>query len=297
MKILVFGSLNIDKVYSLPHLPDKGEMLGCEEMETHVGGKGLNQALALKKAGADVVVAGMVGKDGAFLTNYLTRSGVCAEEIGTAAVPTGHAIIGIDPQGRNQMIIFGGANRAITEPYCDAVLARHGDADLLLTQYETACVEYMLRRAHEQGITTAVNPSPYVDAVKGLPYDCIDWLILNEDEGRRITGETDDDAVARALFALGGSRIILTLGDRGALYYDGETTVKTPAFAVNAVDTTGAGDTFTGYSLFALLGGKPPQEALRTAAAAAAIAVTRKGAAETIPDRAQTEAFLKERQT
>ena len=297
MKILVFGSYNIDKVYALPHLPERGEMLTSGSLETHVGGKGLNQALALKKAGADVVVAGMVGEDGAFLTDYLTRSGVCAEEIGVAAVSTGHAVIGIDPQGRNQMIIFGGANRAVTEQYCDDVLAKHGDADLLLTQYETACVEYMLRRAHEKGIATAVNPSPYVDAVRDLPYACIDWLILNEDEGQRITGKTDEDEIARALFALGGSRVILTLGSRGALYYDGETTMKTPAFAVNAVDTTGAGDTFTGYSLFALLSGQSPQEALRIAAAAAAIAVTKKGAAETIPDRAQTEAFLKERQT
>ena len=292
MKILVFGSYNIDKVYSLPHLPDKGEMLACDALETHVGGKGLNQALALKKAGAEVIAAGMVGPDGGFLTDYLAANGVDVSAVGTCETPTGHAIIGIDPQGCNQMLVFGGANRAITEGYCDEVLAKHGDADLLLTQYETSCVEYMLKKAHERGVKTAVNPSPYADAVKDLPFDCVDYLILNEDEGRRMTGETEETAVLSALSRMTGAAVILTLGERGALYSDGVRTVKAPAFPVNAVDTTGAGDTFTGYCLHALLSGKSPREALTVGAAAAAIAVTKKGAAETVPDRAATEAFL-----
>ena len=295
MKILVFGSYNIDKVYSLPHLPERGEMLACDALETHVGGKGLNQALALQKAGAEVIAAGMVGPDGGYLTDYLAKNGVDISSVGVCDTPTGHAIIGVDPQGRNQMLIFGGANRAITESYCDAVLEKHGDADLLLTQYETSCVEYMLTEAHARGIRTAVNPSPYVDAVKRLPFDCMDFLILNEDEGRRMTGETEDAAILSALSRMTGAAVILTLGERGSLYSDGARTVKAPAFAVDAADTTGAGDTFTGYCLHALLNGKSPQEALTVAAAAAAIAVTKKGAAEAIPDRAATEAFLRER--
>ena len=292
MKILVFGSYNIDKVYSLPHLPEKGEMLVCGALETHVGGKGLNQALALHKAGAEVIAAGMVGPDGDYLTDYLSAGGVDVSAEGVCDVPTGHAIIGIDPQGRNQMLIFGGANRAITEAYCDAVLEQHGDADLLLTQYETGCVEYMLRRAHKKGIRTAVNPSPYADAVKELPFDCVDILILNEDEGSRMTGLTDETAMLRALYETVQGTVILTLGPRGSLYYDGKETAEAKAFPVDAVDTTGAGDTFTGYCLYALLTGKTPREALTVGSAAAAIAVTRKGAAETIPDRAATEAFL-----
>ncbi len=295
MKILVFGSYNIDKVYSLPHLPDKGEMLACDALETHVGGKGLNQALALKKAGAEVIAAGMVGPDGDYLTDYLSANGVDASAVGVCDVPTGHSIIGIDPQGRNQMILYGGANRAITEEFCDRLLARHGDADLLLTQYETACVEYMLKRAHEKGVRTAVNPSPYVDAVKELPFDCVDILILNEDEARLMTGETDEKAMLRALYETVKGTVILTLGPRGSLYYDGNQTVEAKAFSVNAVDTTGAGDTFTGYCLYALLTGKTPREALTVGSAAAAIAVTQKGAAETIPDRAATEDFLRQK--
>ena len=292
MKILVFGSYNIDKVYSLPHLPDKGEMLYCSAMETHVGGKGLNQALALKKAGAEVIAAGMVGPDGDYLTDYLNAGGVDASAVGVCDVPTGHSIIGIDPQGRNQMILYGGANRAVTEEFCDELLARHGDADLLLTQYETSCVEYMLKRAHEKGVRTAVNPSPYVDAVKELPFDCVDILILNEDEARLMTGETDENAMLRALYETVKGTVILTLGPRGSLYYDGKESAEAKAFPVNAVDTTGAGDTFTGYCLYALLTEKTPKEALTVGSAAAAIAVTQKGAAETIPDRAATEDFL-----
>lgn len=292
MKILVFGSYNIDKVYSLPHLPERGEMLTSSSLETHVGGKGLNQALALQKAGAKVVAAGMVGPDGGFLTDYLAENGVDVSAVGTCDTPTGHAIIGIDPQGHNQMLVFGGANRAITEAYCDEVLAKHGDADLLLTQYETSCVEYMLTKAHAQGIKTAVNPSPYADAVKDLPFDCVDYLILNEDEGRRMTGETKETAILSALSRMTGAAVILTLGERGSLYFDGVRTVKAPAFPVDAVDTTGAGDTFTGYCLQALLNGKSPREALTVGAAAAAIAVTKKGTAETVPDRAATESFL-----
>ena len=292
MKFLVFGSYNIDKVYALPHLPERGEMLTSGSLETHVGGKGLNQALALRKAGAEAAAAGMVGPDGGFLTDYLTENGVDTAAVGVCDTPTGHAIIGVDPEGRNQMLVFGGANRAITEGYCDEVLAKHGDADLLLTQFETSCVAYMLQKAHARGIKTALNPSPYTDAVKELPFGCVDYLILNEDEGCRITGGTEPDAMVRALRGLTGGTVILTLGEKGSVYYDGSRPVFAAAFPVEAVDTTGAGDTFTGYCLHALLSGDPPEQALRIASAAAAIAVTKKGAAETVPDRAQTEAFL-----
>ena len=291
MKILVFGSFNIDKVYTLPHLPARGETLYCENYEVHVGGKGLNQALALKKAGANVVVAGKVGADGAFLTGYLAENGIDISEIDNSGEYTGHTIIEVDPEGQNQMILFGGANREITESYCDEVLRRHADADLLLTQYETSCVEYMLRQAHARGIRTAVNPSPYVDAVKSLPFDCIDLLILNEFEGQQISGKTDVDEACRALYGLIHGEIILTLGAEGAVYYNGGEMIRVPAFRVDAVDTTGAGDTFTGYCLRALLDGEPPAAALRIGAAASAIEVTRPGAAETIPARGEVERF------
>ncbi|MBR2730549.1 MAG: ribokinase [Clostridia bacterium] len=292
MKVLVFGSFNIDHVYAMPHLPARGETLYCAGYEVHVGGKGLNQALALQKAGAQTVAAGKVGPDGAYLTDYLKAGGVDVSAVAVSDVPTGHTIIECDPDGQNQMILFGGANRAITEADCDAVLAAHGDAALLLTEYETSCVEPMLRKAKASGIRTAFNPSPFVEALRDFPYELVDCIVLNQSEGESITGERDPEAAARALHARNHGEVILTLGADGALYYDGTELVRAPAFRVNAVDTTGAGDTFTGYCLHALLCGADPRDALRIGQAAAAIEVTRPGAAETIPDRPQVEAFL-----
>lgn len=295
MKVLVFGSFNIDHVYAVPHLPARGETLYCGGYEVHVGGKGLNQALALQKAGAATVAAGKVGPDGAYLTDYLRAQGVDCTGVALSDVPTGHTIIECDPDGQNQMILFGGANRAITEADCDAILATHGDAALLLMQYETSCVEVMLRKAHAAGLRTALNPSPFVEALHSFPYELVDCLVLNEFEGQSITGETAPAAVARALHARSGGEVILTLGADGALYYNGGELIRQPAFRVSAVDTTGAGDTFTGYCLHALLCGADPQDALRIGQAAAALEVTRAGAAETIPDRDAVAQFLRER--
>lgn len=295
MKIIVFGSFNIDLVYTLPHLPERGETLYCEKFEKHVGGKGLNQALAFKMAGAEVIAAGKVGADGDFLTDGLAAGGVDASFVDTSGAVTGHTVISVGPDGQNQMILFGGANREITPGYCDGILAAHPDADLIMTQYETSCVEYMLEAAKKAGIKTAVNPSPYVDKVKDLPWDRIDYIVLNEFEGSSITGMCDPCDVVRALHALGGGRVILTLGDKGSVYFDGEEEVRADAFRVDAVDTTGAGDTFTGYCLCSLLGGKKPADALKRAAAASAIEVTRPGAAETIPTADEVDAFLNAR--
>jgi len=292
MKIVVFGSFNIDKVYSMPYLPDKGETLYCNGYEVHVGGKGLNQALAFRKAGAEVFAAGKVGKDGNYLTDYLSANGVDTSLIDFSGEYTGHTIIEVEPGGQNQMILFGGANREITKEYCDEILEKAGDADLILTQYETSCVEYMIEAAHKAGIPVAVNPSPYVREVDSLPYGCVDYIIANEFEGQSITGESDSEEIVKSLHALNKGKVILTLGDRGSVYYDGNTAVSVPAFNVNAVDTTGAGDTFTGYCLYHLLNGDNPEAALRIAAAASAVEVTQRGAAETIPDSDTVGEFL-----
>ncbi len=293
MKAVVFGSMNIDKVYSLPHLPEKGETLYTDKYEIHVGGKGLNQAVSLARSGADVYMAGWVGSDGKFLTDFLVGAGVNTDLVKHTDDFTGHAVIEVDRDGQNQMILFPGANKEIDTEYCDAVLESISAGDLLLMQYETSQVEYMLRKAHEKGIKTALNPSPYVDELKNLPFDCVDYLILNEYEGQSISGKEDTDSVVDALKALNpDGAVILTLGGDGAVYSDKNTTVSVSAFRVDAVDTTGAGDTFTGYCLNALLNGKTAEDALTAASAASAIAVTQRGAAETIPAAENVKEFL-----
>ncbi|MCR5782101.1 MAG: ribokinase [Clostridia bacterium] len=293
MKIIVFGSFNIDKVYSLPRLPQQGETLYCDKYEVHVGGKGLNQALAFGNAGARVLAAGRVGADGDYLTDYLSSHGVDISFVDRGEGYTGHTIIEVDPEGQNQMILFGGANREITPGYCDRIIEANRDADLIMMQYETSCVEYMIEKAHKAGIRTAVNPSPYVDAVRELPYDKVDIIIANESEGMDITGEREPFSVAAALHRLNRGKVVLTLGAGGSIYTDGDTTVKVPAFRADAVDTTGAGDTFTGYCLYHLLSGDSPENALRIASAASAIEVTRPGAAEMIPTSEEVGEFLK----
>ena len=292
MKVLVFGSFNIDRVYTLPRLPERGETLYCGNYEIHVGGKGLNQALAFQKAGAQVFAAGRIGPDGAFLADHLRDHGVDVSAIDRTAAHSGHAVIEVDPEGQNQMVLFGGANREIAEDYCDRLLAAHRDASLLLTQYETSCVEYMLRRAKEAGVRTAMNPSPFTEALRDFPYELADILILNESEGAAITGEREPEKAARELQRRSRGEVILTMGADGALFCNGPRLIREPAVPANAVDTTGAGDTFTGYCLYELLRGAAPREALHMGAAAAAIEVTRPGAAEAIPSRDEVLATL-----
>ena len=295
MNFAVFGSMNIDKVYSLSHLPETGETLTCTEYSLHVGGKGLNQSVSLKKAGADVFMSGCTGSDGGFLLDFLNKNGVDTHLCLMTDGFSGHAVIEVDPDGQNQMILFAGANREITEGYCDSVLSELETGDLVLMQYETSCVEYMAKAAHEKGVKTAFNPSPFVEELKSFDYSVIDYLVLNESEGQSITGIADSEETARALakrVAKGGA-VILTLGADGAVFADENNFIRVPAFKVCAVDTTGAGDTFTGYSLFALMNGETPEAALTKAAAASALAVMKTGAAETIPEKEAVEEFLR----
>lgn len=292
MKFLVFGSFNIDKVYLMDRLPEKGETLTCEKYEIHVGGKGLNQAVSLAKSGAVVYAAGQVGTDGKFLLDFLSASGVNTELVKITDTFSGHAVIEVDRNGQNQMILFPGANREITSDYCDKVLENFSAGDLVLMQYETSQVEYMIEKAHEKGLLVALNPSPFVDVLKGFDYSKVDYLILNESEGQSITGKADTQTVVKKLLEISGGAVVLTLGGDGAVYADKNEYVYVPAFKVNAVDTTGAGDTFTGYFLNEILSGVKADKALKTASAASAIVVGKSGAAETIPERKAVEQFL-----
>lgn len=296
MKVLVFGSMNIDKVYTMPKLPEKGETLYSEKYELHVGGKGLNQAVSFAKSGSDVYMAGAIGQDGQFLADFLKGAGVKTDKIYKTEGFTGHAVIEVDPNGQNQMIMYRGANAEMTEEYCDNVLADFQKGDLLMLQHETNMVAYMIEKAHEKGITVAINPSPYVDEIKQLPLSLVDYLILNEYEGQCIAEKDDiDEAVDGLLEIIPNGAVVMTLGADGAMYADKNTREAVPAFKVKAVDTTGAGDTFTGYFLTSILSGKSAREALLTASAASAIVVTKSGAAETIPNMQEVISFLDNR--
>lgn len=294
MKYLVFGSMNIDKVYSMPSLPLQGQTLYCENFEVHVGGKGLNQALALSKTGAEVYIGGAIGSDGAYLKDYLDKTNVHTDFLVQKEGYTGHTIIEVDKNGQNQMILFSGANSAITEADCDEMLSHFDKGDLVLMQYETSMVEYMMQKAHDKGLTVAFNPSPFVDVLRDFDYSPVDLLILNESEGKSITGESEPEKICRALRnRMNGGLVVLTLGGDGAVFSSDEQYVFVPAFKVDAVDTTGAGDTFTGFFLSALQDGICKKDALKFASAASACVVQKAGAAETIPELSEVREFLK----
>ncbi len=296
MRYLIFGSFNIDRVYTMPKLPERGETLYCEGYELHEGGKGLNQALSLAKAsGKRCRMMGCVGSDGDFLLDFLDERGVDVSAVKRIGGFTGHAVIEVDPDGQNQMVLYRGSNAAIEPADCDRWLEDCREGDLLLMQCETSCTAYMLRAAKKKGLKIALNPSPFTDEIKDLPLENVDYFILNEFEGNSLSGESEPEKTARALREkYPGSVTILTLGGSGSVYYDGETYAEAPAFRVDAVDTTGAGDTFTGYVLDALFSGADPAKALRFASAASALAVQVKGAATAIPDRDRVEKFYAE---
>lgn len=287
MTIHVFGSLNLDYVYTVPHLPLAGETLPALNRAVFCGGKGLNQSIALARAGALTAHVGLVGMDGEALTGMLKASGVDVSRVGALAdTPTGHAIIQVDAgSGQNCITICSGANGEITPAYIDAALEKAASGDWVLFQNEISSAAYALEQCSKKGLTVALNPSPCTGVMLDPSiYRFVDWLILNEVEGEQLTESREPQEICEILKArYPQCRIVLTLGKNGAMYYDGEHLVTQKAYVVKAVDTTGAGDTFTGFFLAAILAGKAEEEALALANKAAAISVTRAGAAVSIP--------------
>ena len=284
MKLLVFGSLNIDHVYQLPHFVRDGETIASTQYDRHSGGKGLNQAIALAKAGQAVCFGGAIGEDGKFLKDLLGEYGVDTQLIRTLDVPTGHALIQVDADGRNCIILFGGANQAITPEMIRETLGSLEAGDLILLQNEISHGDEIVREAAERGIQIALNPSPFTDELLKWPLDKVTWFILNEVEGADMTGETEPDRILdKMLERWPECKVVLTLGVQGSMYADQAQRIFQPAVKAHAVDTTAAGDTFTGYFLHAVLEGKDIAFALSEAASASAITVSRPGAAQSIP--------------
>lgn len=299
-KILSFGSLNIDYVYSVDHFVQKGETLASGALEIFSGGKGLNQSVALGRAGAEVFHAGAVGPDGQFLLDLLQEAGVDTHLVKQLeSVRTGNAIIQRDPEGNNCILLYGGANQAITREQVKESLEGFGAGDYIVLQNEINQMPFLMEQAHAKGMHIVLNPSPMNGRIFEMPLGCVDYLILNEVEAAQIL-EADTPALGDEKAALGDekageamaellkkkfprSRIVLTLGEKGAVYCGEETRIRQPAYAVRAVDTTAAGDTFTGYFIAGISRGMSAEEALDTASRAAAIAVTKPGAAPSIP--------------
>lgn len=293
-RVLVLGSINIDEVFSVPRFVAPGETVASTRYERHIGGKGDNQAVALARAGAPVSLAGKVGEDGHFILESLDRAGVDRSRVFISKEATGRAIIQVREDGQNCILLALGANLDVRPADIDAAFDGLDPGDMVVFQNEISSMDYAFRAAARKGFVVVFNPSPITADLASLPIDLASWLILNETEGRALVGEAGPaETVAALAAAYPGLSIVLTLGSEGSLYRGRDGTVITqPVFKVQAVDTTAAGDTFTGYLLAGILDGLDIRSCLRRAACAAAICVGRPGAQPAIPMRAEVDAWL-----
>lgn len=284
MKIYNLGSLNIDYVYYVPYFVRPGETLYSENRQTFPGGKGLNQSIALARAGAKTVHCGRIGEDGEFLKNILENAGVDTTYVETLPGATGHAIIQVDADGQNCILLFGGTNHSFTKDFIHRALDDAQAGDMLLLQNEINNLDLIFAVAEEKKLQIAFNPSPFDCKLLDLPLSQVKWWICNEIEGAELTGKQDpEEIIAEMSHLFPNSNIVLTLGKDGCIYRNGKSMIHQPIFEIEAVDTTAAGDTFTGFFLASVAAGKSDAEALLIASKASAIAVSRKGASVSIP--------------
>lgn len=289
-KIINFGSINIDHVYRVPHLVKPGETLSSLDLVTGLGGKGANQSVAIARAGVSVAHVGRVFKGDRWAVELLASTGVDTDNIALIEGASGHAIIQVDDQGENAIVLHGGANQSFSIADIESALNRNQQARYLLMQNETNLLAETFELAQAKGIKIVLNPAPMTDNIKDLPLAKLDTLIVNQGEAEALCGAADIDEMTRQMAALAPqTRVVVTLGGDGAmLLANGEVThMNSPS--VDVVDTTGAGDTFVGYFLAGVAEGMNDHDALQRACLAGSIAVTRQGAITAIPDRSEVD--------
>lgn len=284
MKVLNIGSCNVDYVYQVDHFVQPGETMDCLSLGIGCGGKGLNQSIAIAQAGAEVCHAGLIGAEAGFLKEKLWEKGVDTSLMRLGQGANGHAIIQVDRHGSNCILLYGGTNQQLTEDYVDSVLGQFSPGDILVLQNEVNLIPYIMERAAAAGLRIAFNAAPYSEAVKGYPLDKVTWLIVNEVEGEGLSGKRDCSEIVQELRRLyPRTNLLLTLGKAGCIYVSDEERICQKACQVEAVDTTAAGDTFTGYFIRGICEDLPMTRTLKLATVASAIAVTRPGAADSVP--------------
>jgi ribokinase len=296
MKVLNFGSLNVDYFYQVEHLVLPGETISSDNLRITTGGKGLNQSIALSKAGIKPFHGGAIGQtDGDMLKDFLDNNGVNVDFIETFEGPSGHAIIQVDQYGQNCIVLFGGANQQIDHAFADRVLSNFDNGDIILLQNEISSTAYIMEMAYKRGMKIYFNPSPANSKLSEYPIHYVDTLILNEVEGEQLAGQNNVNYVLDSLIEkYPKTKIVLTLGERGVAYADMDKREYCGIYENTVVDTTAAGDTFTGYFIGCVAKGMDIKHSLKFASAAASITVSRLGAACSIPSLEEVESFMKE---
>ena len=294
MKALNFGSLNLDYVYQVPHFVQPGETLSALSQGVFPGGKGLNQSVALAKAGAEVWHAGCLGQGGAMLEQVLLDSGVKPDHLLHVGEIQGNAVIQVNPEGQNCILLFGGSNRCVTAEQIEKTFACFDAGDYLILQNEVNALQEIVNAGAARGMKIILNPSPFNDAIKAVDLSKISWLMMNEIEAEQLSDSPDPEEAWKILHSRWPElSLVITLGSEGSIAFTGTETVRQQAFRVKAVDTTAAGDTYTGFFTAGLMEGRPLAECLLRASLASSISVTRPGAASSIPTKEEVDSALK----
>lgn len=296
MKIIVVGSLNMDYILQVPHIPKEGETILSTETDTSLGGKGLNQAVAAARSGAEVSMIGAVGEDedGRIMKHLLEQEGINHEGLDEQPGPSGKAYISIDTKGQNTIIVSPGANFKLTEEWVDRHRELFKDARYCILQMEIQLpvIYSVLRLCREMGVATILNPAPVNSAFDRCQLKLVDYLVVNETELTLLSGgEKDPEKAISKLLEEGVRNIIYTMGSNGSRFCSSEADLVIPAYRVKAVDTTAAGDTFIG-AFASQFEGKNHEEAMTYASRAAALAVTREGAIGSIPRKEEVARWL-----
>ncbi|MDR2731489.1 MAG: ribokinase [Treponema sp.] len=287
MKILVFGSLNIDLIFDVDHIALAGETISSHSMVKSAGGKGANQAAALAKAGMKVFMAGKIGNDGGFLPEKLNGYGADTSRVMRYDGMTGQAIIQLDKDGQNAILLHSGGNGAITHGEIENVIGGFDAGDLIVLQNEISGLKEIIELAHNKKMVICLNPSPYNEKIEELPLNMVNIFFVNEIEGAALAYSPQNcllrDILDKLVLRFPAAEIILTAGEGGAFYGKGTYRARSEIVEVPVVDTTAAGDAFTGYYIAARVKQMPVPLALKTACKAAALTVSRRGAMDSIP--------------
>ncbi|WP_298503987.1 ribokinase [uncultured Sphaerochaeta sp.] len=287
MRFLNYGSVNIDLIFTVDHIVKGGETLQSTSLTRSAGGKGANQSAALAKAGATVFHAGKVGRDGDFLLQLLTSYGVDVSHIRTYDGATGQALIQLDANKQNAIILYSGGNGAIATDEIDRTLEHFGFGDVLVLQNEIVHIDYLIKNAKRRGMKVCMNVAPFDPSALSLPLELIDILVVNEIEGAGLADmrQTSDykAILERLVTRYPASEILLTIGKQGCWYAFKDLRVHHDIYDTPVVDTTAAGDTFIGYYLASIARGCSIRQALQYASKAAGLAVSRPGAMASIP--------------
>jgi len=286
MAIWNLGSINADLVYTVPHIPAPGETLSSTNRSTYMGGKGANMSVAIARAGSRVNHIGALGPDGGWAVQRLLEYGVDTRHIAQVETATGHAIIMVDAHGENAILLHAGSNGEIPQATLQTALAEAQTGDWFVTQNETNLQRTGVSLAKKMGLKVAYAAAPFsADRVQAV-LEYLDFLILNEVEAAQLT-----EATGKTPEELGIRDVVVTLGSDGADWFGPDGKQHFPAIPVTPIDTTGAGDTFTGYLLAGLDQGMPMAQAINLATKAGALMVTRQGTADVIPDLSEVRAF------